>query len=466
MKTYFLILSFFASIIACGADFSAALIVIDKPFSVTSDVVISPRQTLRVEPGGYLDIAAGATLTVNGRLEAGAYRIFAGGGKVAGDARISAVLPEWFFDGAYNDESSDWAPAINRAIDWANTNCRIVRLEPRNYNVDSVIDLTSARGNNRAGMKLAGALRSTQYERGTFLIGNTGDGKPVIETTDTDGLHLVDLGLRAGSRNPSTIGVLQARGAEIGWGGDHYYENLYINMGSNPQVHNGIGTIGLVNLAAEESRYHNLQIWANLPMTITWTDSIMVTNPALNGSQRNYRFSSACGRPLAQNASNTVFAMSGLGRLIAYDYVSPCFLANAAGTVDMGHTFLQMRASGKPGVQAGSYRYAVENWNLHQFRLFGAIEGAAGFMLNRRTLGEAEINVRVAGVGKNNKQPFIQFYDDGGKHSWRNVNLTFHSYDNERPLAEYKRFGGQGGFVLEKCNFNGNLDNVVNLEVK
>ena len=166
------------------------------------------------------------TLTIEGRLEAGDYQIFSGEGTVTGPAKIQRIYPEWFFEGAYNDESVDWAPAINRALRFAAENCRSVFLGPHVYNVDSVVDMTSTPQRQRAGMKLMGALRSSQYERGTALFGNTGPGNPILETTDTDGIHVENLALRAGKKNPSTIGLLQARGTGTGWGGDHVYDNL------------------------------------------------------------------------------------------------------------------------------------------------------------------------------------------------------------------------------------------------
>ena len=266
-----------------------------------------------------------------------------------------------------------------------------VRLQARRYNVLSTINLAHA-AVNKADMTLEGAVRSTQHERGTLLVGNTGEGHCVIETTDADGIHLQNIGVVRGSLNPSSIGILQARGTTTTWAGDQYHENIYVNMGSSPSSNHGIGTIGIINLAGEETRWENLQVWANLPLVITWTDSFAHTNGDLSG-QIGCGVTSSVGSTMATNASNTVFRLSGLGRLIAYDFVSPCVLMNSAATVDLGHVFLQMRASGVAGVTPGSYKYAVENWNCYQFRHFGAIEGAGGYLLNRRNLTDADINV-------------------------------------------------------------------------
>ncbi len=60
------------------------LLVVEAPVAVSADVKVLPGQTLRVEPGGVIEIPKGLTLTIEGRLEAGAYRIFSGEGTLTG----------------------------------------------------------------------------------------------------------------------------------------------------------------------------------------------------------------------------------------------------------------------------------------------------------------------------------------------------------------------------------------------
>jgi hypothetical protein len=89
-------------------------------------------------------------------------------------------------------------------------------------------------------------------------------------------------------------------------------------LAGSPSANHGIGTIGIINLAGEETRWENLQVWANLPLVITWTDSFARTNGDMSG-QIGCGVTSSVGSTMATNASNTVFMLSGLGRLIAYD---------------------------------------------------------------------------------------------------------------------------------------------------
>lgn len=439
------------------------LLVIESPVTLSANTKVLPGQTLRVEPGGMIGIPKDVTLTIEGRLEAGDYQIFSGEGTVTGPAKIQRIYPEWFFEGAYNDESVDWAPAINRALLFAAENCRGVFLGPHVYNVDSVVDMTSRPEKNRPGLRLEGALRNSEYNQGTALLGNTGAGKAILETSESDGLHVINLALRAGTRNPSTIGLLQARGKGTGWAGDHVYDNLFVSMGSNPKANAGLGTIGVLNLAAEETRYQNLQVWANLPLAFSWADSLMVTNPQMDGSHRDFGIKSSVGLPLCEAGSNTVFAITGMGRLIALDHISPVVLINAAGTVDLGNTFMQRRQVGNEKI--GTYDPAIENWNCYQFRHFGNIEGISTYLLSRREFTEAQVQARIAHT-EDAKRPVILLHDDGGDYRFRNVRLLLEAMGVERPLIEFRKFplNPNGGFVIENLDVLSNQSRIKGIE--
>jgi len=336
---------------------------------------------------------------------------------------------------------TDWGVAINRAIEAARQGVKVVRLRCRKYVVRTPLNLAGRKDRNLAGLRLEGAARSTQYKRGTLLVGETGPGNCVIDTSDSDGIHLKNVGIVRGKTSPSTIGLLQARAVQRGWAGDQFHENLYIDMGSDPAANGGLGTIGVVNVAGEETRWQNLQVWANLPLALSWCRSIRRTRADLMGETKDYALHTVWpDNPPVKTGSNTVFAITGLGRLIAYDYVSPCILINCAGTVDLGHTFLQMRISGQRGVEAGTYRYAIENWNCYQFRHFGAAEGCGGYLLNRRDFQNADINLRLAGTGETTR-PVIQLYDDGGEYRFEGVDFKAHIFDSKRPLFGFRRYG-------------------------
>jgi len=465
------IVSLLAAADVCANPLEAAgaaqkkLLVVETPVALSADVKVLPGQTLRVEPGGMIEIPKGLTLTIEGRLEAGAYKIFSGEGTLTGPAHIERIYPEWFFEGAYADESVDWAPAINRALRFAAENCRSVFLGPHVYNVQSVVDMTSTPLANRPGLRLEGALRNSEYNRGTALLGNTGEGKAILETSESDGLHVINLALRAGTKNPSTIGLLQARGKGTLWAGDHVYDNLFVNMGSNPKANAGLGTIGVINVAAEETRYQNLQVWANLPLAFSWTNALLATNPELDGSHRTFKIESSVGLPLTEAESNTVFAITGMGRLIALDHVSPVVLIHAAGTLDLGNTFMQRRQTG--AAKAGTYDPAIENWNCYQFRHFGSVEGISTYLLSRRAFTEANVQVRIA-EPQDASRPVIQLFDDGGDYTFRNVRLQVDAMGVERPLISFRKSprNSNGGFVIENLDVQSNQSRIEGIQVR
>lgn len=445
-----------ASLAAAGS--SQATLHIAGHVAVSANTTIPENITLSFARGGVLEVPFGMTLTINGDIDAGLYQIFGGAGTVTGDPKVEAVYPEWFHSGAYDSESSDWSTAINKAILLANGGCIKVKLQSRRYNVLSTINL-GCQPSSKADMTLEGSVRSTGYERGTILVGNTGEGKCVIETTDTDGVHLKNLGVVRGSLNPSSVGILQARGTTTGWAGDQYHENIYVNMSSNPTSNNGIGTIGIINLAGEETRWHNLQVWANLPLVISSNRSFARTTGDLAGTQ-TCAVSSSIGATLDPGASNSVFRLSGLGRLIAYDYVSPCVLINSAETVDLGDASMCMRTSGIGGITPGAYKYAIENWNCYQFSHYGAVEGAGGYLMNRGDLTDAEVNVSVAAVGETSL-PVIYLFDDGAVASISGSSFSLACGDTSRPLVQSRRMDNNNSepmlFTVQDCEVKTNL---------
>ena len=449
---------------------------IGQPVEVYGSLEVPANVTLRFTRGGELQLAAGALLNYAGGLEAGPFRIFSGEGQVKGHTLVDTIRPEWFYNGAYDSEEADWSGAIMRALRWAGDGVRHVSLLNRRYNLNSPLLMVpqAKDGGNFHGVVLEGAVRSTQHKRGTLLVGNTGAGKPVIETSDSDGIALKKIGLVRGTRNPSDIGLLQARANRTKWAGDQFHDNLFVDMGSSPEANGGFGTIGVVNIAAEETRYHNLQVWANLPLIISWSggDSdkrlhqMLRTNPDLKTDTRLVIESAADLKP-TDGYSNTVFALTGLGRLVAYDYVSPVVLINMGGMVDLGHTFMQKRMSSAnaAGSKDGSgHLYALEVWNGFRLRHWGSVEGCHGYLLNRRGLYNAEFDITLAGHGEKNL-PAILLLDDGSDDTLDyhvtlyDVDCSIFTYDEERPLIQARDLEGKpnpGRFLIRNSAFRTN----------
>lgn len=90
--------------------------------AVNQNTTVPANVTLKVLKGGQFSIADGVTLTINAPPEAGPYQIFTwtGTGAVSFGSLVTEVLAEWF--GAAADNSTDSAPAINKAITSLPTN--------------------------------------------------------------------------------------------------------------------------------------------------------------------------------------------------------------------------------------------------------------------------------------------------------------------------------------------------------
>jgi hypothetical protein len=80
-------------------------------WNITANLAIPTNITLKVERGAVLNIADGITLTVNGGLDTGVYRIFAcaGTGKVVLGSAVPEAHPEWWGAKGDNGVTDDLA---------------------------------------------------------------------------------------------------------------------------------------------------------------------------------------------------------------------------------------------------------------------------------------------------------------------------------------------------------------------
>lgn len=70
-------------------------------YTIGGDLVVPENVTLAAQRGAILQIQEGATLTIEGMIDAGPWRIFGGAGKVAGSPKGDYVRPQWWgTDGA------------------------------------------------------------------------------------------------------------------------------------------------------------------------------------------------------------------------------------------------------------------------------------------------------------------------------------------------------------------------------
>ncbi len=328
--------------------------------------------------------------------------------------------------GAIGDGVTDDTTPIQFCIDYSAfvTYKKSIFIPQGKYRITNTLNLT-ANGLDRHNINLNFENRSSQYSQGTLLIGETGS-KPVIETTGTDGTTITNCGIIAGQNNPSQIGILQARSA-VGtfWCHRHKYTNLYVNLNSNILANNGLGTIGILNIAAEESEYSNIEIWANICFVASNSKNIRVSILGGSGANfKNFNAISSFNIPLADGASTTVHNFTGANRLISFDFFSPALLFYYTASVNLGSTYINKISSG--GNNPRNYSYAIELWSCTNFYHMGNIEGCGQYMLLRAELTNAFINVTLTTSDEGNvsNQPLLLCWDIGSTFYILNSTIT------------------------------------------
>lgn len=102
------------AVAAIGAT-ETSLLISDSQ-AVTADLTIPSTLELVFLRGGELNISATKTVTINGQINSGRFKIFTGSGAVAfGAGLFHTVFPEWW--GALADDSTDNTTAIQAAMD-------------------------------------------------------------------------------------------------------------------------------------------------------------------------------------------------------------------------------------------------------------------------------------------------------------------------------------------------------------
>ncbi len=228
------------------------------------------------------------------------------------------------------------------------------------------------------GLSVKFEKRSSLTEYGTVIIGNTGIN-PVMEIIESDGVTLENVGIISGTINPSTIGILTARSVNdsggIGSCFRHLYRNLFIDLYTKPDANGGLGTIGLINISAEEHIYENLEIWCNTCVVISSTYKLKFVSKSFDGFL-SFNVTSSLGYQIADKVSTTFITFAGSGRLISYDYTSPAILLYSdvvyndynVGGIYLNNTYISKTGVARNGTNIksvdGKYDYIIECGNI------------------------------------------------------------------------------------------------------
>jgi len=124
------------SALAAIGSSPALLLVPQGTWSIAGNLTIPANVSLRVEQGAILSLSNNAALTINGKLQAGPYKIFSGSGTVSLGSPKAVADPEWW---------GVTGTADNVAIQAALNAAPIVRLQPTTYNLTGTIVIPSNR---------------------------------------------------------------------------------------------------------------------------------------------------------------------------------------------------------------------------------------------------------------------------------------------------------------------------------
>lgn len=160
----------------------------------------------------------------------------------------------------------DMSAAIQKAINFVCSKENAVRAghvhaDPRYpMLVKTPLDCTNSR---RHGSFHRDGLRFTGFN----LVGETGEGNCVIETTGSQWLELDGI-ISSGKKNKSTVGLLQALSVVLPQTQNQKI-SLKIFLHDDHAANGGIGTVGVWNFGSEENTYHSLYVHANVGLFMT-----------------------------------------------------------------------------------------------------------------------------------------------------------------------------------------------------
>ena len=152
--------------------------------------------------------------------------------------------------------NGDWSIAMQSCVD---SGAKKIILPARKIRFDKSINIT-----NR---DLDSIIITGDTIYGSTIIGNT--GHCVFDTTGSQAVTFENFSIEPGSTNSSTIGIIYGRSVTRNYAQFGTLTNININLKSNIDWNDGVGSIGVYNLGAELFRMENVFIQADTPCIFT-----------------------------------------------------------------------------------------------------------------------------------------------------------------------------------------------------
>jgi hypothetical protein len=178
--------------------------------------------------------------------------------------------------GAVGDGVADDAAAIQAAIDFVKTQTGgIVFFPAGRYRITTRLKIQNTYASNIC-IKLCGVGNgnSNVYAsstRGSLIIGETAlTSQMMVEMSGGSNITFEDIGLYAGTTNPSTIGIYLQRVQATGNGycAHNNFTRISIGMGTNPTANGNVGTIAILNKRGEHHYHNECRYTADTPLIL------------------------------------------------------------------------------------------------------------------------------------------------------------------------------------------------------
>lgn len=217
------------------------------------------------------------------------------------------------------------------------------------------------------------------------------------------GAHTID------QPEASTMGIFFGRAskgineATGWWGGQIQMNRVHIKLHSDPAANGTIGTIGLWNNGGEIMSFHDIDIWANLPVILS-----MDRQPP--GLPKEWKFESQFVDLDPTGVSTKLTEIGGGTTFWAWDNIRPAIYMQAQLHVTLNQPiFFTRNQSALPENKRGSYYFAIEAWFVEHFKHEGDMENYAQYMRNCMFIRNADIKIGMgARCFKNNPQNLSQ----------------------------------------------------------